>query len=455
MILNWIKKSFSSDDSKKKNQKNKKTGKPQNTTDKPARKKPKKKTSARKKVAAKAPAVKWDISEFQVPQKEGKIRFHDLDLPESLMHAIYDLGFLYCSPIQEKVLPHTLRGHDAIGKAQTGTGKTAAFLITIIDELINNPFDGNRPLREPRAVVVAPTRELVMQIADDAEKLCKYTGLNIMTFVGGMPYKKQLNALATKPADIVVATPGRLNDFIGRKEVSLSQVEFLVLDEADRMLDMGFMPQVKRIVRATPPKDDRQTLLFSATFPYDIMNLSEQWTVDPVHVEIAPENVATTTIEQKVYLVADQEKLTILMNLLKSPEVDLVIVFANRRDQVQYLYRKINQQGINVGLLSGEISQSNRTKTLDAFKNGKIKAVVATDLMGRGIHIDGITHVINYNLPEDPEDYVHRIGRTGRAGKTGISISLVCGEDAFQMPAIEEYLGHPLACENAPDELRV
>jgi ATP-dependent RNA helicase RhlB len=232
----------------------------------------------RRRQAAHGAATSWSPDDFQVPEVEGKTRFHDLDLAPSLMHGIAELGFEYCSPIQAQVLPHTLQGADAIGKAQTGTGKTAAFLITIFNDLLANPVEGERFLGEPRALVIAPTRELVMQIAADAEELGRYTGLKTATLIGGMDYQKQLNRLGRDVVDLVVATPGRLIDFTGRRDLYLDHVEIMVLDEADRMLDMGFIPQVKRIVRQTPRKEYRQTLLFSATFTQDIINLASQWT---------------------------------------------------------------------------------------------------------------------------------------------------------------------------------
>ena len=406
--------------------------------------------AARKKQAAAEP---WTPSQFEVPVKEGETRFHDLGLEDSLMHGIADLGFQYCSPIQAQVLPHTLQGHDAIGKAQTGTGKTAAFLVTIFNDQLVHPLGGERFVGEPRALVIAPTRELVMQIAADAEELGRHTGLKVCTLIGGMDYQKQLNHLHREIIDLVVATPGRLIDFMGRRDVYLDRVEILVLDEGDRMLDMGFIPQVKRIVRATPEKSHRQTLLFSATFSEDIFNLSQQWTFDPVRVEIEPENIATDSVDQKVYLVSSEQRYRVLNNLLRTQEASSVIIFANRRDQVRKLHERLRRSGISCGILSGEVPQNKRTRTLEQFKQGELKVLVATDVAGRGIHVEGVSHVINYNLPEDPEDYVHRIGRTGRAGATGISISFASEDDAFLLPDIEILLGHKLDCEHPPGDL--
>jgi ATP-dependent RNA helicase RhlB len=394
-----------------------------------------------------------DLADYDVPEKEGETRFTDIDLQPDLLRGIAKLGFQYCSPIQAQVMPYTLEGHDAIGKAQTGTGKTAAFLITIFNDLMSNPIEGERFVGEPRALVIAPTRELVMQIAADARDLGRYTDMNICTLIGGMDYQKQLDHLHNDIIDLVVATPGRLIDFMQRRDVSLGLVEILVLDEADRMLDMGFIPQVKRIVRATPQKSHRQTLLFSATFDQDIINLSQQWTFEPVQVEIEPEHVATDSVDQRVYMCSSRERYQVIDNLLRQPEATSVIVFANRRDQVRRLFERLRKANLPCGILSGEIPQNKRTRTLEDFKRGKIKVLVATDVAGRGIHVEGVSHVVNYNLPEDPEDYVHRIGRTGRAGATGVSISFASEDDAFLLPDIEALLGHKLECEHPPEAL--
>ena len=397
----------------------------------------------------------WDISQFQVEPSPGKLRFHDLGLELPLMRGIAEVGFQYASPIQARSLPHTLQGHDVVGKAQTGTGKTAAFLVTIIDDLLKNPIpEAERYAGEPRALIIAPTRELVMQIADDAVALCKHTGLSVHTLVGGMDYGKQQKKLHDNIADILVATPGRLLDFAGSRDVYLDQVEILVIDEADRMLDMGFIPQVRRIVRQTPKKDCRQTLLFSATFTPEVMSLSEQWTHEPATVEIAPEKAAADTVDQKVYITSAEGKFALLYNTISQPEVDSVIVFANRRDQCRRLQERLQKKGFKVGLLSGDVPQNKRVRTLEDFKSGALKVLVATDVAGRGIHVEGISHVVNFTLPEEPEDYVHRIGRTGRAGKSGTSISFACEDDAFLLEPIQQLLGDKkLACEQPPEEL--
>ena len=386
----------------------------------------------------------------ETPSTAAPVKFDTLKLDVTVQKGIDALGFEFCSPIQAQILPHTLGGNDAIGKAQTGTGKTAAFLITIFNDLLSHPIEGERFLGEPRAVIIAPTRELVMQIAEDAKELGRFTGLQTVTMIGGADYQKQLSKVNRAPVDLVVATPGRLIDFMERRDLALDRVEILVLDEADRMLDMGFIPQVKRIVRTTPRKEDRQTLLFSATFTQDVMNLAQQWTFEPVTVEIEPERVATASVDQKVYLVASRDRFSVLMDLLQEDEVESVIIFANRRDQVRRLHEKLRKAGVHCGMLSGEVTQAKRTRTLEQFKSGQCKVLVATDVAGRGIHVEGISHVVNYNLPEDPEDYVHRIGRTGRAGASGVSISFASEDDAFLLPDIEALLGHSLACISPP-----
>ncbi len=351
------------------------------------------------------------------------------------------------------MLGHTLKGKDAIGRAQTGTGKTAAFLVSTITQLLQTPPPKERYMGEPRALIIAPTRELVVQIAKDAEDLTKYTGLNVMSFVGGMDFDKQLKGLEKRFCDILVATPGRLLDFHQRGEVHLDMVEVMVLDEADRMLDMGFIPQVRQIIRQTPFKGERQTLLFSATFTDDVMNLASQWTVDPAIVEIEPENVASETVEQHVYAVASKDKYKLLYNLVTQNDWSRVMVFANRKDEVRRIEERLTRDGVSAAQMSGDVPQHKRIKVLEGFREGKIRVLVATDVAGRGIHIDGISHVINFTLPEVPDDYVHRIGRTGRAGASGTSISFAGEDDAFALPPIEALIGRKIQCEMPPDEL--
>jgi ATP-dependent RNA helicase RhlB len=407
----------------------------------------------RRERAPKPVVIPWKLEDFAVEPQEGKTRFHDFKLAPELMHAIQDLGFPYCTPIQAQVLGFTLAGKDAIGRAQTGTGKTAAFLISIITQLLQTPPPKERYMGEPRALIIAPTRELVVQIAKDAADLTKYTGLNVMTFVGGMDFDKQLKHLEARHCDILVATPGRLLDFNQRGDVHLDMVEVMVLDEADRMLDMGFIPQVRQIIRQTPPKNERQTLLFSATFTEDVMNLAKQWTTDPSIVEIEALNVASENVEQHIFAVAGADKYKLLYNLINDNGWERVMVFANRKDEVRRIEERLVRDGVNAAQLSGDVPQHKRIKTLEGFREGKIRVLVATDVAGRGIHIDGISHVINFTLPEVPDDYVHRIGRTGRAGAAGVSISFAGEDDSYQLPSIETLLGRKISCETPSTHL--
>lgn len=399
-----------------------------------------------------AEPILWDDSQFKVPPEKEKTRFHDLNLPNEIMHAVADIGFKYCTPVQADVLRKSLTGRDATGRAQTGTGKTAAFLITILTNLLRRESPAKRRHGTPRALILAPTRELVLQIVQDARLLAKYCSLEIVGVLGGMDYQKQQRQLTEQMVDIVVATPGRLLDFQRQKYVHLDKVEILVIDEADRMLDMGFIPDVRRIVYSTPQKDKRQTLLFSATLTDEVTNLSSQWTTDPVVVEIEPEQVVTETVKQLVYLVTNKEKFALLYNIISGQKLERVIVFCNRRDETRDLTQKLKRYGISCALLSGEVPQDKRVRTLENFKAGKIKVLVATDVAGRGIHIEGVSHVINYTLPYEAEDYVHRIGRTGRAGVAGTSVSFADENDSFYLPDIEEFIGNKLHCIRPEDE---
>jgi len=307
--------------------------------------------------------------------------------------------------------------------------------------LLKRPFAGDeaRYLGEPRAVIMAPTRELAQQIFDDCQALSKYTKLHSVCIMGGTNYDTQQHELERQYVDILVATPGRLIDLMYKNMIYLDRVEVLVLDEADRMLDMGFIPDIKRLVRRMPPNTDRQSLLFSATFNQDVMNLAYRWLHEPQFVEIEPEHKTSDLVEQQFYLLTEAEKLPALHQILNDDNVDKVIVFANRKDQVKRLYHKLRGQH-KVAMLSGDVIQQKREKYLQRFKDGDVSVLVATDVAGRGIHVDEISHVVNYTLPDQPDDYVHRIGRTGRAGRTGISISFISEDDAFNLPALEKHL---------------
>lgn len=367
--------------------------------------------------------------------------FDDLPLSEPILKAVQALKFDQLTPIQAQILPHTLANQDAIGQAQTGTGKTATFLITIIESLLKRPFQADeiRYLGEPRALVLAPTRELAQQILADCRELTRFSQLYNLCITGGADFDKQLEQLHKRPLDILIGTPGRIIDWVNKGELFLDRIEVFVLDEADRMLDMGFIPDIKRIVRHMPSNTERQSLLFSATFNQDVMNLAYRWLHQPAFVEIAPESKTNQAIDQQFYLVTEREKISALKQILADDSVKKTIIFANRKDQVKRLYDYLRRRH-KVTMLSGDVAQQKRERYLQRFKDGEVNVLVATDVAGRGIHVDDVTHVINYTLPDMPDDYVHRIGRTGRAGLSGVSISFVGENDAFNLPALERHV---------------
>ena len=402
-----------------------------------------------------APAKPWVASDYVVPPAEGKTRFHDLEMPDPILHAVADLGFKYCTPIQSLAIPPALSGRDVTGKAQTGTGKTAAFLIATFTHFLRNPRKHQVKAGAPRALILAPTRELVIQIEKDARDIGKYCGFSILGIYGGMDYEKQQRQLKEVSPEIMVATPGRLLDFRRGGLLDLRHVEVLVIDEADRMLDMGFIPDVRTIVYSTPPKERRQTLLFSATLTEDILRLASRWTKEPVQVEIEPEKVTVDNIKQVVYTVPSDRKFALFYNLLQRDNPERLLMFCNRRDETERVLGYMARCGINAEMLSGAVPQKKRLQVLEAFRAGKIRVLVATDVAGRGLHVDDITHVINYDIPFDAEDYVHRIGRTGRAGKSGVAYTFACENEAFSMPEIEKYIGRALDYENPEPALLV
>ncbi len=393
----------------------------------------------------------WSLENFNIPNKEGEVRFHDFDLDNSIMRAIQEIGFEYCTPIQAKTLPETLQGKDVTAKAQTGTGKTAAFLITILQLIIKNEKYAKKT-GEPVALILAPTRELVLQIAKDAENLSKYTNINVQAVFGGMDYNKQLKLLNKVKADIIVATPGRLLDYINKKAISLSKIDFFVVDEADRMMDMGFIPDMNKIVRQLPG-EGRQTMFFSATLSDEILRLADNWTFDPVMIEVETENVTASTIKQFAYVVSEDEKLAVLVNLLKKHKKDKSMIFCNRKDTASNLMQSLKSYGISCAVITGDLPQKKRIRVLDNFKNKRINVLIATDVAARGIHIDDVAAVFNYQLPEHAENYVHRIGRTGRAGLSGISYCFATEEDGLQIPLIEEFIGEKIESVFPEDEL--
>jgi len=396
----------------------------------------------------------WTIEKFPVEPADGKTRFQDLNLRSELLHAAADLGFKYCTAVQAGTLPPALAGKDVAGQAQTGSGKTAAFLIASFQRFLTGSKPGERKHGAPRALILAPTRELVAQILEDARSLGKYTGLNSMAVFGGMDYRLQQDALVNNCVDVLAATPGRLLDFKRQGHLDLQSVEILVLDEADRMLDMGFIPDVKTIIRYLPAREKRQTLLFSATLSPEVLRLASQWTVNPEKVVVEPDKVTVDTVDQLIYAVRSEDKFPLLVNLLKQKAMTRVMVFVNRRDIGAQVADDLKVCGISCGLLSGAMPQEKRMRTLDGFRDGRIPVVVATDVAARGIHVDDVSHVINYDVPYESEDYVHRIGRTARVGKNGTAIMFACEREAFTIPEIEKFIGRKIPC-SVPEEALV
>ncbi len=394
----------------------------------------------------------WDPASYVVPEEEGKKRFADFGLPNEILHAVADLGFRYCTPIQAQSLEFSLAGKNVAGRAQTGTGKTAAFLIAVLTRYLRTPEKRNLQPGCPRALILAPTRELVIQICKDAEALGKYCGdVRSLAVYGGMDYDRQRRELEDAPVDLLVATPGRLKDYMRSRIVDLRQVDTLVIDEADRMLDMGFIPDVRAIVNRLPDRDHRCTMLYSATLNDTVMNLAAMWMRDPVRVEIEAESLATDTVNQVVYIARAEEKFRLLYNhLAKYPDAR-TIVFCNRKFTTERISENLRRRGIACEVLSGDVNQVRRLKILEAFRAGDVRTVVATDVAGRGIHVDDIAFVVNYDFPYEPEDYVHRIGRTGRAGHTGTAISFADEDESFIIPDIEKYINEPLKC-TMPEE---
>ena len=395
------------------------------------------------------PAMPEELREVAVV--EGKTRFLDLALPRSVQCGLQDLKFEYCTPIQSVALPALLAGRDVCGKAQTGTGKTAAFLLAIFKYLLDNPLS-ERKNGSCRALVLAPTRELAIQIHKDAELLGKYTGLHNVVVFGGMEHRKQEGEL-NRPVDILIGTPGRIIDFSRSGTLDLSRAEVLVIDEADRMLDMGFIPDVRRIVAQLPGRGKRQTMLFSATLDETILRLAANFLSEPEMLESEPESMVGDNIDQTFYTVSGDEKLALIIYLLTHLDYERVMIFGNRKCDNLDLQRDLARYGVRSALLSGDIAQEKRLKILEAFRSGREKVLIATDVAARGIHVDNVSLVINYDLPDRPEDYVHRIGRTGRAGKRGTSLSLLDEYGSYALPAIEEMLGREFHSIFPEDEM--
>ncbi|MCM8543040.1 MAG: DEAD/DEAH box helicase [Lentisphaeraceae bacterium] len=403
------------------------------------------------KVEPSKPEMDWELPE--TPEvEEGAVSFYSLGLSNPVLHGIYDLGFKACTDIQSSTLPEALKLRDIAGKAQTGTGKTAAFLISIFDYFVKNPL--TEPYSgTPRCLIIAPTRELAVQIGKDATILSKYCDAKVLTVFGGMDYRKQAEELESR-VDVLVATPGRLLDYAKQRIVKLSKVEILVIDEADRMLDMGFIPDVRRIIGHLPYSDKRITQLYSATLSDAVMNLARIWMKKDYHiVEIDPDTVVSEDVEQIVYMVTAKQKIPIILWYLKNEDVQRLMIFSNRRDETKKISDALFKHGIDLELLTGDVPQKKRMSILERFRSGELKVVVCTDVAGRGIHVDNVSHVVNYELPYEPEDYVHRVGRTGRAGAQGRAISFACENSAFELPSIEEYIGHSLKCVTPEEEM--
>ena len=419
---------------------------PKHVNTAPGEKRPGGEIASAELAARKAAHEAWDPASFVVEPQEGRKRFHDFDLPSEVMHGIADLGFQYCTEIQALSLEQALQGKNIAGKAQTGSGKTAAFLVAILTRYLRSPEQRATTGGNPRALVIAPTRELVIQICKDADAIGKYTGLRYLAVYGGMDYDRQRKEVLDAPVDLLVATPGRLLDFVKSHVVNLSHVDTLVIDEADRMLDMGFIPDVRRIMSYLPPKDKRATMLYSATLSDVVMRLAMNWMQEPYKAEVATETNATDTVRQVVYIVRAEDKFKVLFNHIALHPVTRTLVFCNRKCTTEDVYESLKVRGVSVAMLSGDVSQAKRLAVLDAFRDGEVKIVVATDVAGRGIHVDDVGYVINFDFPYEAEDYVHRIGRTGRAGNTGIAISFADEDESFAIPEIEEYIKEPLKC---------
>jgi ATP-dependent RNA helicase RhlB len=377
----------------------------------------------------------------------------DFPLPDEVRWGLAEAGFVFATPIQAQTLPISLAGKDVAGQAQTGTGKTAAYLMTIYAGLLSRPRrTPGKAGPGPRALIVAPTRELVVQIDNDARTLGRHTGLSTLAVFGGIAYREQRDAVRTVP-DLLVGTPGRLLDYEEQRATHFGEVEILVIDEADRMFDMGFLRDLRRILRRCPPFNRRQTMLYSATLSPRVMELAWEHTNDAVKVEVEPEHISAKGILERLYHVAAKDKFRFLLGNLEKDGGRRVLIFVNRRTTAAELVRGLSANGYPTRALAGNIPQDRRLKILEDFKSGKLAVLVATDVASRGLHIDGVSHVVNYDLPQDPEDYVHRIGRTGRAGAEGTAVSVACDDYVFSLDAIQKLIGREIPAEFPSPEL--
>lgn len=369
-------------------------------------------------------------------------RFADFPLHPIVLKALQTKGFEYCTPIQALSLPISLQGKDIAGQAQTGTGKTIAFLTTTFHHLLTYKKDKTE-FNQPRALILAPTRELAVQISNDAEFLTKASGLKTALAYGGDGYDKQLQAIE-RGVDILIGTTGRIIDYVKQGTIRLDQIQVVVLDEADRMFDLGFIRDIRYLLRKCPSPQERLTMLFSATLSYKVRELAFEDMNAPEYIEIEPEQKTGHRIKEELFYPSNQDKMALLLTLIEEEWPERCIVFANTKHRCEEIWRYLVADGHRAGLLTGDVAQKKRLTLLKQFTDGALDILVATDVAARGLHIADVTHVFNYDLPDDREDYVHRIGRTGRAGESGISISFACEEYAMNLPAIEEYIGHSI-----------
>ncbi len=381
------------------------------------------------------------------------ITFSSFELHPALLAGLEAAGFTRCTPIQALTLPVTLSGRDVAGQAQTGTGKTLAFLVTVVNRLLSRPALAERKPEDPRALILAPTRELAIQIHKDAVKFCSDLGLKFALVYGGVDYDKQ-RALLQAGADVIIATPGRLIDYVKQhKVVSLHACEVCVLDEADRMFDLGFIKDIRFLLRRMPERTTRQTLLFSATLSHRVLELAYEHMNEPEKIVVEAEFITAAKVRQKIYYPADDEKIPLLLGLLSRSEGARTMVFVNTKAFVERVARALERAGYRVGVLSGDVPQKKRESLLKKFQAGQLELLVATDVAARGLHIDGVSHVYNYDLPFDAEDYVHRIGRTARLGAEGDAISFACERYAVSLPDIERYIEQKIPSEPVTAEL--
>ncbi|MGD8207286.1 MAG: DEAD/DEAH box helicase [Thiohalocapsa sp.] len=383
-------------------------------------------------------------------------RFDSFDLDPRILEGLHDAGFTHCTPIQAETLPLALAGRDVAGQAQTGTGKTAAFLVAAMQRLVSGgpggAGDEEAGRSQPRVVILAPTRELAVQIHRDAELLGRHVGLRLGLVYGGTGYQQQRDQVAAG-VDILIGTPGRLIDYFKQRVFDFKRVEVVVLDEADRMFDLGFIKDIRFVLRRMPPPTKRLGMLFSATLSYRVTELAYEHMNDPQMIEIAPEQVTADRVRQCCYMLGNDEKIPFLIGLLRSLEGGRTMVFVNTKRTAERVWGFLEGNGLKAAMLSGDVPQRKRLRLLQQFQGGDLAVMVATDVAARGLHIPGVSHVINYDLPEDAEDYVHRIGRTARAGEAGDAISFVCETYAFCLPDIEAFIGSKIEVGTLDDKL--